>query len=44
MIDFEEFLYEGDVGVFGEMLSKMFKTHVFVLAITHPNIVIQISE
>ena len=35
MISFEEFLYEGNVGVLGEMLSKFSKTHVFVLAITH---------
>ena len=36
MIDFEEFLYKGNVGVLGEMLSKFSKTHVFVLAITWP--------
>ena len=33
----EEFLYKGNVGILGEMLSKFSKTHVFVLAITHPN-------
>ena len=36
-IGFEEFLYKGNVGVLGEMLSKFSKTHVFVLVITHPN-------
>ena len=30
-IGFDEFLYKGNVGVLGEMLSKFFKTHVFVL-------------
>ena len=34
MIGFEEFLYKGNVGVLGEMLSKFSKTPVFVLAIT----------
>ena len=33
-IGFEEFLYKGNVRVLGEMLSKIFETHVFVLAIT----------
>ena len=33
----EEFLYKRNVGILGEMLSKFSKTHVFVLAITHPN-------
>ena len=33
-IGFEEFLYKGNVGVLGEILSKIFKTHVFVLTIT----------
>ena len=33
-IGFEEFLYKGNVGVLGEMLSNFSKTHVFVLAIT----------
>ena len=35
MIGFEKFLYKGNVGVLGEMLSKFSKTHVFVLAIGH---------
>ena len=29
-IGFEEFLYNGNVGVLGEMLSKFSQTHVFV--------------
>ena len=33
-IGFEEFFNKENVGVLGEMLSKFFKTHVFVLAIT----------
>ena len=33
-IDVEEFLYKGNVGILGEILSKFSKTHVFVLAIT----------
>ena len=33
-IGIEEFLYKGNVGFLGVMLSKFFKTHVFVLAIT----------
>ena len=41
MIDFEKFLYKGNVGSLGEMLSKFSKTRVFVLVITHPNKVIQ---
>ena len=40
-ISVEEFLYKGNVGFLGEMLSKFSKTHVFFfcynLAITHPN-------
>ena len=36
-IDVDEFLYKENVGFLGEMLSKFSKTHVFVLAITHPN-------
>ena len=28
-IGVEEFLYKGNVGFLGEMLSKNFKTHVF---------------
>ena len=38
----EKFLYKGNVGFLGEMLSKFSKAYVFVLAITHPNLVIQI--
>ena len=41
-ISVEEFLYKGNVGFLGEMLSKFFRIHVFVLVITHPNWVIQI--
>ena len=41
-IGFEDFLYKVNVKVLGEMLSKFSKT--FVLAITHPNRVIQISR
>ena len=33
-IGVEEFLYKGNVGFLGEMLLKVSKTHVFVLAIT----------
>ena len=33
----EEFLYKGNVVFLGDMRSKSYKTHVFVLAITHPN-------
>ena len=36
-IDVEEFLYKGNVGFLGEMVSKFSKTHVFFLAITYPN-------
>ena len=39
MIGFEEFLYKGNVGVLGEMLSKFSKTHVFVFAITRPSLI-----
>ena len=42
MIGFEEFLYKGNIGVLGEMLSNFSKTHVFVLAITLP-LLIQIE-
>ena len=35
-IGVEEFLYKGNVGFLGEMLSKFSKIHVFVLAITWP--------
>ena len=33
-IGVEEYLYKGNVGFLREMLSKVFKTHVLVLAIT----------
>ena len=33
-IGFEEILYKGNVEVLGEMLSKFFQTHVFVLVLT----------
>ena len=36
-VGFEEFLYKQNVSVLGEMLSKISKTCIFVLAITHPN-------
>ena len=36
-IGVEEFLYKENVRFLGKMLSKIFKTHVFVLAITNPN-------
>ena len=36
-IGFEEFFYKGNVGLLREMLLNFSKTHVFVLAITHPN-------
>ena len=40
-IGFEEFLYEGSVGVLGEMPSKFFQNPCFCfchnLVITHPN-------
>ena len=38
-IGVEEFLYNGNVGFLGEMLSKFSKTHVFVLAITWPSLI-----
>ena len=38
-ISVEEFLYKGNVGFLGEMLSKFSKTHVFVLAITWPSFI-----
>ena len=38
-ISVEEFLYKGNVGFLGEMLSKFFKTNVVVLAITWPSII-----
>ena len=37
-ISVEEFLYKGNVGFLGEMLSKFSKTYVFVLAITWPSL------
>ena len=39
MIGFEEFLYKGNVGVIGGMLSKFSKTHVFILAITWSSLI-----
>ena len=36
-IGVEEFLYKGNVGFLGELLSKFSKTHVFALTITYPN-------
>ena len=33
------FLYKGDVGVLGEMLSKFSKTNVFVLTITWSSLI-----
>ena len=36
-IGVEKFLYKENVGFLEEMLSKIFKTHVFILATTHPN-------
>ena len=33
-IGVEEFLYKENVRFLGEVLSKFFKTHVFILAIT----------
>ena len=38
-IGVEEFLYKGNVGFLGEMLSKFSKTHVFVLAITWTSLI-----
>ena len=38
-IGVEEFLYKGNVGFLGEMLSKFSKTHVFVLTITWPSLI-----
>ena len=38
-IGVEEFLYKGNVGYLGDMLSKLSKTHVFVLAITWPSLI-----
>ena len=39
MIGFKEFLYKGNTGVPGEMLSKFSKTHVFVFSITWPSLI-----
>ena len=36
-IGVDEFLYKGNVGFLGEMLSKFSNTHIFVLAFTHLN-------
>ena len=38
-IDVEEFLYKGNVGFLGEMLSKFSKTHNFVLVITWSSLI-----
>ena len=38
-IGVEEFLYKGNVGFLGEMLSKFFKTHIFVLTITWSSLI-----
>ena len=38
-IGVEKFLYKGNVGFLGEMLSKFSKTHVFVLDITWPSLI-----
>ena len=38
-IGVEEFLYEGNVWFLREMLSKISKTYVFVLAITWPSLI-----
>ena len=38
-INVKEFLYKGNVGFLGEMLSKFSKTHVFILAITCPSLI-----
>ena len=41
-IGVEEFLYKGNVGFLGEMLSKFSKTHVFFfffLAMTWPSLI-----
>ena len=36
-ISVEEFLYKGNIGFLGEILSKFSNSHVFVLAITDSN-------
>ena len=38
-IGVKEFLYKGNVGFLGEMLSKISKIHVFVLAITWSSLI-----
>ena len=38
-IGVEEFLYKGNVGFLGEMLSKFSKTHVIILTITCPSLI-----
>ena len=38
-IGVEEFLYKGNVGFLREMLSKIFKTQIFVLVITWPSLI-----
>ena len=38
-IGVEKFLYKGNVGFLGEMLSKFSKTHIFFLAITWPSLI-----
>ena len=38
-IGVEEFLYKGNVGFLGEILSKYSKTHIFVLTIICPSLI-----
>ena len=38
-IGIEEFLYKGNVGFLGEILSKFSKIHVFALAITWSSLI-----
>ena len=38
-IGVEEFLYKGNIGFLGEMLSKFSKTHVLVLTITFSSLI-----
>ena len=38
-IGVEKFLYKGNVGFLGEMLSKFSKTHIFVLTITWSSLI-----
>ena len=35
----EDFLYKGNIGFLGEMLSKFSKTHVLVLTITWQSLI-----